>query len=262
MKVVVKIGGAALDNKELAHKCARAIVELVDGSHHQVAVVHGGGLELTRTLHQLGKESNFINGLRVTDSETRDVALMVLAGKVNKALVAEIAALGKPAIGICGADGLSFRARKKKTNGTDLGFVGEICSADPRWIESIWTAGGIPVISSVALGTDGQYYNVNADQTAAACAVALRAHALIFLTDVPGVKSADGSVIRWLQMKQIEDLVKSSVICGGMLPKLEACQDALRRGVGRVRILPASEVGLLPDFYTCKIDCGTEVMVA
>lgn len=262
MRVVVKIGGAALDNKELVHRVARAIVDLADGDHHQVAVVHGGGTELTRTLHQLGKESNFINGLRVTDSETRDVALMVLAGKVNKALVAELAALGKPAIGICGADGLSFRARKKKTNGTDLGFVGEICAADPRWIESIWNAGGIPVISSVALGIDGQYYNVNADQTAAACAVACRAHALIFLTDVPGVKDADGAVIRWLQMKQIDDLVKSSVIRGGMLPKLEACQDALRRGVGRVRILPASEVNLLPDFYTCKIECGTEVMAA
>ncbi len=217
---------------------------------------------MTRTLHQLGKESNFINGLRVTDSETRDVALMVLAGKVNKALVAEIAALGKPAIGMCGADGMSFRARKKKTNGCDLGYVGEICSADPRWIEAIWNAGGIPVISSVALGTDGQYYNVNADQTAAACAVACKAHALIFLTDVAGVKSADGSVIRWLQMEQIQDLVKSSVVNGGMLPKLEACQEALRRGVGRVRILPASEVNVLPDFYTCKIDCGTEVMVA
>ena len=262
MKVVVKIGGAALDNKELVHKCARAIVELADGEHHQVAVVHGGGTALTRTLLQLGKESNFINGLRVTDSETRDVALMVLAGKVNKALVAEIGALGKSAIGICGADGLSFRARKKKTDGCDLGYVGEICSADPRWIDAIWNAGGIPVISSVALGTDGQYYNVNADQTAAACAVACRAHALIFLTDVAGVKSADGSVIRWLQLKQIEDLVKTSVIRGGMLPKLEACREALRRGVGRVRILPASEVGLLPDFYTCKIECGTEVMVA
>lgn len=262
MKVVVKIGGAALDNKEIVRKCARAIVDLADGEHHQVAVVHGGGTELTRTLHQLGKESSFVNGLRVTDSETRDVALMVLAGKVNKALVAELAALGKPAIGICGADGLTFRARKKKTNGTDLGFVGEICSADPRWIDAIWNAGGIPVISSVALGTDGQYYNVNADQTAAACAVACHAHALIFLTDVAGVKSADGSVIRWLQMKEIDGLVKSSVVFGGMLPKLEACQEALRRGVGRVRILPASEVALLPDFYTCKIECGTEVMAA
>lgn len=262
MRVVVKIGGAALDNKELARRCARAVVELADGDHHQVAVVHGGGAELTRTLHQLGKETSFINGLRVTDSETRDVALMVLAGKVNKVLVAEIAALGKPAIGLCGADGLTFRARKKKTNGCDLGYVGEICSADPRWIDAIWKAGGIPVISSVALGTDGQYYNVNADQTAAACAVACKAHALIFLTDVEGVKGADGTVIRWLQMNQIESLVKTSVVRGGMLPKLEACQEALRRGVGRVRILPASEVNLLPDFYTCKINCGTEVMAA
>ena len=92
--------------------------------------------------------------------------------------------------------------------------------------------------------------------------MACRAHALIFLTDVAGVKSADGSVIRWLQIKQIDELVKSSVVFGGMLPKLEACQEALRRGVGRVRILPASEVNLLPDFYTCKIDCGTEVMAA
>lgn len=263
MRVVVKIGGAALEDKVLVHKCARAIVELSDGGRHQVAVVHGGGAALTRTLLQLGKESNFINGLRVTDSETRDVALMVLAGKVNKALVAELASLGQPAIGMCGADGLSFRARKKANNGAgDLGFVGEICSTDPRWIEAIWSAQGIPVISSVALGIDGQYYNVNADQTAAACAVACHAHALIFLTDVPGVKSADGSVIRWLQMKQIDNLVKTSVVNGGMLPKLEACQEALRRGVGRVRILPATEVSLLPDFYTSKIECGTEVMVA
>lgn len=262
MRVVVKIGGAALDDKELVRKCARAIIELADGNHHQVAVVHGGGAALTRTLQQLGKESSFINGLRVTDSETRDVALMVLAGKVNKALVAELAALGKPAIGICGADGLTFRARKKKNENCDLGYVGEICAADPRWIDAIWNAGGIPVISSLALGTDGQYYNVNADQTAAACAVACHAHALVFLTDVAGVKDADGSVIRWLQIKEIGRLIKESVIAGGMLPKLEACQEALRRGVGRVRILPASEVNVLPDFYTCRIECGTEVMVA
>ncbi|HET9741452.1 MAG TPA: acetylglutamate kinase [Terriglobales bacterium] len=262
MRVVVKIGGGALDDKELVRKCARAIIELVDGDHHQVAVVHGGGAALTRTLHQLGKESSFINGLRVTDSETRDVALMVLAGKVNKALVAELAALGKPAIGLCGADGFTFRARKKKNENCDLGYVGEICAADPRWIDAIWNAGGIPVISSLALGTDGQYYNVNADQTAAACAVACHAHALVFLTDVAGVKDADGSVIRWLQIKEIGRLIKQSVIAGGMLPKLEACQEALRRGVGRVRILPASEVNVLSDFYTCRIECGTEVMVA
>ena len=234
MRVVVRIGGAALDNKELVRKCARAIVDLADGNHHQVAVVHGGGTELTRTLHQLGKESNFINGLRVTDSETRDIALMVLAGKVNKALVAELAALGKPAIGMCGADGLSFRARKKKTNGCDLGFVGEICSADPRWIDAIWNAGGIPVISSVALGTDGQYYPGLATKWE------VQPDGLLYTFTLRNdVKFHDGT--------QFDGT---------------AVQEALRRGVGRVRILPASEVNLLPDFYTCKFDCGTEVMAA
>ena len=120
MKLVVKVGGAALEDKSTLQKCARAIVELSrDG--HQVAAVHGGGSILTRTLQLLGKQSNFVNGLRVTDAETRDIALMVLAGAVNKGLVAAIGAAGLPAVGLCGGDGLSFRARKKNTNGCELG---------------------------------------------------------------------------------------------------------------------------------------------
>src|SRR5579872_5866908 len=197
VKIVVKIGGAALEDKSRLRKCARAIVELAQDGH-QVAVVHGGGAALTRTLKSLGKKSDFVNGLRITDAETRDVALMVLAGIVNKSLVAAIVAAGRPAIGLCGGDGMAFRARKKQTQGYDLGFVGEICSVEPRWLEAIWGLGGIPVLSSVALGSDGEYYNVNADQMASACAVACRADTLIFLTDVPGVKAADGSVISWL----------------------------------------------------------------
>ena len=260
MKIVVKIGGAALDSEETLKKCARGVAELVSVGH-QVAVVHGGGKALTRTLAQLGKESNFINGLRVTDSETRDVALMVLAGRVNKALVAAMGAAGQPAVGMCGGDGLTFRARKKATNGCDLGFVGEISSVDPRWIEAIWANGAVPVISSLALGSDGQYYNINADQMAAACAIACKSNALIFLTDVPGVKGADGAVIRWLDVRNIPVLVKDAVISGGMLPKLEACQQALRRGVGRVRILPASDADVLSQLYFSKIDSGTEVTV-
>src|SRR5215471_16291592 len=135
MKVVVKIGGAALENEETLHKCAHAIVELAkDG--HQIAVVHGGGAALTRTLERLGKKSEFVNGLRVTDAETRDMALMVLSGLVNKKLVAAIGAAGKAAVGLCGGDGTSFRARKKPAaDGHDLGFVGEICAVEPRWIE-------------------------------------------------------------------------------------------------------------------------------
>jgi acetylglutamate kinase len=260
MRIVVKIGGAALDSQDTLHKCARAVADLA-GAGHQVAVVHGGGAALTRTLAQLGKKSAFINGLRVTDSETRDVALMVLAGRVNKALVAAMGAAGQPAVGMCGGDGLAFRARKKAANGCDLGFVGEITTVEPRWIEAIWAYGAVPVISSLALGGDGQYYNINADQMAAAAAVGCKANALVFLTDVPGVKGADGAVIRWLDVRQIPVLMQSAVVSGGMLPKLEACQLALRRGVGRVRILPATEAEVLPQLYFSKIDSGTEVTV-
>jgi acetylglutamate kinase len=261
LKVVVKIGGAALENEATLRSCAQAIVELArDG--HRIAVVHGGGSTLTRTLQQLGKQSAFVNGLRVTDAETRDVALMVLAGMVNKKVVAAISATGQPTVGLCGGDGMSFRARKKENSGCDLGYVGEIAAVECRWLEAIWSQGGIPVIASVALGSDREYYNINADQMAAACAVACQANALIFLTDVPGVKGADGAVIHWLDVKQVPQMVKQAVIAGGMLPKLEACGQALKRGVGRVRILPATQAGVLGQFYFSKVECGTEVIGA
>ena len=261
MKIVVKIGGAALEDKSRLRKCARAIVELAHDGHH-VAVVHGGGAALTRTLKSLGKKSDFVNGLRITDAETRDVALMVLSGIVNKSLVAAIVAAGSAAVGLCGADGMAFRARKKQNSSCDLGFVGEICYAEPRWIEAIWAAGGIPVLSSIALGSDGEYYNINADQMASACAVTCHADSLIFLTDVDGVKDAEGAVIPWLNTRDVAALVAASVIGGGMLPKLEACSEALHRGVGRVRILPAAQVESLPQFYFTKLAGGTEVVGA
>jgi acetylglutamate kinase len=261
VKIVIKIGGAALEDEGTLHKCARAVVEMArDG--HKVVLVHGGGSALTRTLKLLGKQSDFINGLRITDAETRDVALMVLAGMVNKKVVAAIVKAGLPAVGFCGGDGMTFRARKKETQGYDLGFVGEICSVEPRWVDAIWGQGGIPVLSSLALGSDGEYYNVNADQMASACAVACHADTLIFLTDVPGVKDAAGSVIPWLTTKQVPALIAESVIGGGMLPKLEACTNALKRGVGRVRILPAAQAQLLPQFYFEKLEFGTEVIGA
>jgi acetylglutamate kinase len=261
VKIVVKIGGAALDNSDLLQKCARAVADLArDG--HRVAVVHGGAAALTRTLAQVGKKSEFLHGLRVTDPETRDYAVMVLAGQINKLLVAALSRVGQAAIGLCGGDGMTFRARKKKMNGYDLGFVGEIVSVDPRWLEAIWANSAVPVISSIAIGPEGEYYNINADQMASACASACHANALIFLTDVPGVKGADGDVIRWLQMRQIPGLVSAAVIAGGMLPKLEACTEALKSGVGRVRILPAAQADQLAYFYLAKLDCGTEVLVA
>ncbi|WP_420236444.1 acetylglutamate kinase [Telmatobacter bradus] len=260
MKYVVKLGGAGLENPTILDGCVRAIAELVkDGN--QVAVVHGGGVQLTKTLKALGKQSEFINGLRVTDAETRDAALMVLAGKVNKGLVAALGSLGQPAIGMSGGDGLIFRARKKKTD-PDLGFVGEIASSDPRWLDAIWQLNGVPVLSSMALGFDGEYYNVNADEMAASCAMACQADALIFLTDVPGVRDATGTVLRWLSIDQIAEMAKSGVINGGMLPKLSACRQALLNGVKRVRILPANAASTLPDLCSSRVAHGTEVMVA
>jgi len=261
MTIVVKIGGAALEDAFVLRKCAKAIAELAQDGH-RVAVVHGGGGALTRMLKQLGKQSEFVGGLRITDAETRDVALMVLGGLINKKMVAAIQAAGMPAVGFCGGDGMTFRARKKLVRGNDLGFVGEICFAEPCWIEALWQQGGIPVLASLALGADGEYYNVNADEMAAACAAACHANALIFLTDVPGVKDAEGSVIPWLSTKEAEDLVAHSVVSGGMLPKLRACKQALKQGVGRVRILPAAEADALPQFYLTKLPCGTEVTCA
>jgi len=260
MKFVVKLGGATLENPEILHQCAQAIAELVkDGN--QVAVVHGGGVQLTRTLKQLGKQSQFIAGLRVTDAETRDTALMVLGGRVNKFLVASLGAHGQSAVGLSGGDGLIFRARKKRT-APDLGFVGEIVASDPRWLETIWKMGAVPVISSMALGFDGEYYNINADEMASACAAACKADTLVFLTDVPGVRGADGEVMRWLSIDQIADLTRDEVISGGMLPKLSACREALLQGVKRVRILPADAASVLPDLCSSRVAHGTEVLVA
>src|SRR6266478_4166912 len=260
MKIVVKLGGATLEDAALLQRAVLAVKQLA--SEHQVAVVHGGGTALTRMLAQMGKQSQFVDGLRVTDAETRDFAVMVLAGHMNKKLVAALGSVGQSAMGLCGGDGQAFRARKKTSNGHDLGFVGEISSVDPRWIETIWQQGCVPVLSSVALGCDGQYYNVNADQMASACAVACHANSLIFLTDVSGVKDADGLVIRWLNLDLASELTQKAVIHGGMLPKLEACRSALLQGVNRVRLLPASEVEALPGFYFTGIASGTEVLVA
>jgi acetylglutamate kinase len=259
MKLVVKIGGTALDNKELVKKFAAAIPGLCQEGH-QIVVVHGGGAALSRTLKQLGCETTFVNGLRVTDSLTRDVAIMVLAGQLNKQLVAAIGATGQPAIGLCGGDLGMVRASKKQS--PDLGFVGEIRAVNTEAIQRLWSAGMVPVVSSLALGYDGEYYNVNADQMASACAIACGAHALIYLTDVSGVKDADGRVIRWLDIKAIPRMVEQATVSGGMLPKLEACTSALKKGVTRVRILPASSAEVLPEFFTHRIDCGTEVIAS
>jgi acetylglutamate kinase len=166
VRLVLKLGGAALYDAALLSRFAQTVAGLVRRGH-EVAVVHGGGTALTRTLERLGTKSEFVDGLRVTDAETRDVALMVLAGHVNKKLVAALARAGQPAVGLCGGDGLSFRARKRRSSGRDLGFVGEVSTTDARWLDALWAGGAVPVLASLALGTDGEYYNINADQMAA-----------------------------------------------------------------------------------------------
>ncbi len=260
MKFVVKLGGAALEDSNLLSRSARAIAQLAQDGH-RVAVVHGGGVQLTRLLTQMGKKSEFVAGLRITDAETRDAALMVLGGRVNKALVAALDQCGQSAMGLTGGDGHVFRARKKPSD-HDLGFVGEIAATDPKWLDAIWTMGAVPVISSIALGFDGEYYNINADEMASACAIATKADALVFLTDVPGVKGADGTVLRWLSLPNIAKLERASIVSGGMLPKLNACKEALLQGVKRVRILPTASAQVLPDLCSSRVDDGTEVMVA
>jgi acetylglutamate kinase len=257
MKFVVKVGGAALQDEALLHTVALAVTHLAQDGH-KVALVHGGGVQLTQLLAQMGKKSEFVAGLRITDAETRDAALMVLGGRVNKSLVAALVQCGQEAMGLTGGDGHVFRARKKKTE-HDLGFVGEIAATDPKWLDAIWTMGAVPVISSIALGFDGEYYNINADEMASAAAVATKADALVFLTDVPGVKGADGSVLRWLSLKEIPALTAAGVVSGGMLPKLDACKAALNHGVTRVRILPASSAAVLPDLINSRVNEGTEV---
>ena len=259
MKLVLKIGGAALEDDVHVRAFAHTVVSLVQ-QEHRVAVVHGGGATLTRTLRELGHESTFVSGLRVTDARTRDVAVMVLAGHANKRVVAAIDAAGVPAAGLCGSD-LGLMRAAKKLHAADLGFVGEVRTVDWRWIDLLWSAGAVPVIASMAPGPGGELYNVNADEVASACAVACSAHALIFLTDVPGVRDANGGVIARLSAGLVPQLVRTCTISGGMLPKLEACTRALDGGVGSVRILPAARVESLPQLADGSLQDGTEVVM-
>lgn len=258
MKIIVKMGGATVEDGTLLRQVTLALTQLA--WEHQVAVVHGGGSVLTRMLAKMGKASDFVNGLRITDVETRDLAVMVLTGYVNKKVVAAFAAFGQPAMGLCGADGLAFRARKKAANGQDLGFVGEISAVNPSWFRVIWEQHSIPVISSIALGEDGEYYNVNADQAASACAVACQAELLIFFTDVPGVRDDRGLVVQQLSLGQAAEMAQRSVIRAGMLPKLEACRTALLGGVSRVRLLPVNEMRTGHQLDLENVCLGTEIL--
>ena len=244
--VVVKYGGHAMGNEVLAAQFGRDIALLKQVGVNPV-VVHGGGPQINAMLQRLAIPSNFVDGLRVTDASMVEVVEMVLAGTVNKHVAGLINQAGALAVGICGKDGGLIRARKLTRTvrdpdshierALDLGFVGEPESVDVRVIHALTGAGLIPVIAPVAMGADGQTYNINADSVAGAIAGALGAQRLLMLTDVPGVLDAGHHLIPDLTIAQVEAAIASGVISGGMIPKVENCVDAVRKGVRGAVIL-------------------------
>ncbi len=244
--VVVKYGGAAMGDPELARAFARDITLLHTSGVFPV-VVHGGGPQIGRMLDRLGIVSEFRGGLRVTDEKTIEVVEMVLAGSINKEIVMAINAEGGKAVGLSGKDGnmvFAERVTRKEVDPdsqiekiVDLGFVGEPKTVNRAVVDMVLKADLIPVIAPVAPGEDGRTYNVNADTFAGAIAGALNATRLLFLTDVPGVLDRKREVIKELTVKQAKALIADGTVSGGMIPKVETCLDALARGVEGVVIL-------------------------
>jgi acetylglutamate kinase len=239
--IVIKYGGNAMINEELKNAVIRDIV-LMNCVGIKVVVVHGGGPEINGFLKKIGKKSEFVNGLRVTDEETIDVVQMVLAGKVNKDIVSLIDKNGGKAVGLCGIDANLLKAEKiKLQDGKDIGYVGDIVEVDESIIEHCLNGGYIPVISTVALGRDdGKVYNINADLAAAKISVKLNAEKFILLTDVPGIlrdPEDEDSLISELNVKDIPYLIKDKVISGGMIPKVDCCIDSVNGGVSRTHII-------------------------
>jgi len=218
--VVAKVGGSTLGAADTTLEDVVTLQRLgVD-----VVIVHGGGSAISGWLRRIGKEPRFVDGLRVTDEETMELVVMTLAGKVNKDLVAGIQALGGQAVGLCGLDGGLIRGIRKNEL---LGCVGEVTSVDLAPLRALTSAGFIPVVAPIAVGEGCEALNLNADTAAAEVAVALKAEKLIFLTDVPGIKGADGQLIPEMSAGQARELIRSGVISGGMIPKAEACLRAL-----------------------------------
>ncbi len=236
--IVIKYGGNAMINDDLKDAVMSDIV-LMQLVGINVVVVHGGGPEINEMLDKIGKESKFIGGMRYTDEETMDIVLQVLSGKVNKALVQLVEREGGKAIGLCGLDGALLMA-DKLVEKDDLGFVGEIREVNPEIIRSNAKAGYIPIISTVAGGYDGEIYNINADIAAARIAAELGAKKLILMTDIRGLMkdiNDEESIIPVVNVSEVAHLKTEGIISGGMIPKIDCCVDAVRRGVGRAHII-------------------------
>ncbi len=262
-RVVVKYGGAAMVDCDLKQKVMQDIVLMKYVGMHPI-IVHGGGPEITGMLNRLNIKSAFIDGLRVTDSDTMEVVEMVLGGKVNKEIVAGINASGGKAIGISGKDGELIEARPIDLSGR-MGFVGEVERINPQIIETLIENGYIPVIAPIGVDKAQQSYNINADTVAAAIAVAMNADKLVLLTDVPGLlrdaKDPD-TLISVLKVSEVDDYVKQGIIAGGMIPKVQCCVEAVTGGVGRTHIIDGRVAhSILLEIFTDE-GIGTMVMNA
>ncbi len=235
--IVVKYGGNAMLNEELKSAVMNDIV-LLSLIGIRVVLVHGGGPEITETLKAMGKTSTFVEGRRVTDEETAGVVQMVLAGKINKSLVNRIGAIGGKAMGLCGLDGRMIRAEALDMD--RWGYVGNITQVDPQPVLDVLAMGYIPVVATVGYDDAGNAYNINADTAASRLAGVLKAECLISLTDIAGImrdKDDPGSLIPRLHVSEAPHLVHEGVISGGMIPKVECCIEAIRRGVKKVFII-------------------------
>lgn len=236
--VVVKYGGNAMTNAELKEAVMSDIVLLTEVGI-KVVLVHGGGPEINAMLKRVGIESKFIGGLRYTDKETIDIVKMVLCGKLNKELVSALQLHGAKALGLCGIDGQMIMAEKLDSD-VDLGYVGQIQKIATKPILDALNNGYVPIISTVATSADGQSYNINADTAAARIASCLRAENLILMTDIAGLlkdKEDPSTLIPTVNVSDVPYLKKTGIISGGMIPKIECCVEAVRRGVKKTSII-------------------------
>jgi acetylglutamate kinase len=236
--LVIKVGGAAMERAPLARSFAQD-VSLLQHAGIDAVVVHGGGPQLTAVSERLGLRTEFVDGIRVTDRDTLDVATMVLAGKLNTEVVSQLVAGGVPAVGISGVDGGLALVRRQSE--PDLGFVGEIVQLRPDVVRTLLASGFVPVVASIAADAQGHPFNVNADAMASELAIGLGAHKLVYVSDVPGVIGPGGDLLSELGEQETLDLLAGGAVDGGMIPKLESAVRALKAGVSRVHLLDGRE---------------------
>ena len=250
--IVAKLGGSALGS----HDTTLNDVVTLAVAGMRVVLVHGGGAAISDWLQRTGQEPKFIGGLRVTDAAALEIVVMVLAGKVNKELVASLLAKGARAVGISGLDGAMLKARQRSE---DLGFVGDVVGVDVALVERLLDAGYLPVVAPIGISPEGQTLNINADTAAAELAVALRADRLVFLSDVPGICHTDGSLIPRLKVEEARGLIASSVITRGMIPKAEACFRALE-AVASAQIVDGRRSHALLQELVASAALGTTIV--